>query len=253
MLSSALVAGFAAGLLCALLQYLLVEPDILLAERYESGELVHFQGVMSESSDHGPTHSHGTEPMPGMEMPAAEEPAGHHDHGAGGEETSPAKRQALTVLFAVLTYCGYGLVLLAGVQLAESMGQRIGKAEALLWGLAGFLAFQLMPALGLAPELPGTPAADLSDRQMWWAATAVATILGLWGLAYGKALWQRVVAVAVIAAPHLWGAPEVEGFGGVVPPELAASFSAHSLGVGLVTWAVLGLLTVTLWHSEPAR
>ena len=47
MLSSALVAGFAAGLLCALLQFLLVQPKILLAEGYESGELVHFQGIAS--------------------------------------------------------------------------------------------------------------------------------------------------------------------------------------------------------------
>jgi cobalt transporter subunit CbtA len=244
MVSSALFAGFAAGLLCALLQYLLVEPKILLAERYESGELVHFQGVPSETSSH--------DAMPGMTMPAAEAAGHDHDHGAG-EETSAAMRHLLTVLFTVLTYCGYGLVLIAGIQLAEGMGLTLGPAQGLLWGLAGFLAFQLMPALGLEPELPGTPAADLNARQIWWVATAVCTVIGLWFTAYGTALWQRALGIVVLVAPHVWGAPELEGFGGVVPPELASSFAARSLAVGLVTWAVLGGLTLKFWQQEPAK
>lgn len=237
MLSSALFAGFAAGLLCALLQYLLVEPKILLAERYESRELVHFQGVPAQSSDNS---------MPGMDMPDH-----HADQGAGAEDQSSAYRQGLTVLFAVLIYCGYGLVLLAGIQIAENLGIKIGRTEGLLWGLAGFACFQLMPALGLEPELPGTPAADLNARQYWWAATAICTLIGLWFMAYGTAIWQRVAGVAVLAAPHVWGAPELAHFGGVVPPELAASFAARSLAVGAITWMTLGGLVVAFWHSEP--
>lgn len=236
LLSSAMFAGFAAGLLCALLQYLLVEPDILLAERYESGELVHFQGVAVVHSD---------QDVAGMDMSA-------EDHSLDAGEASHIQRHALTVLFTVLTYCGYGLLLMAGVQLAEAVGIKIGQAQGLLWGLAGFLAFQMMPALGLAPELPGTPAADLGDRQVWWAATAAATIIGLWFVAYGAAWWQRAAGVLVLMAPHVWGAPKAEGFGGLVPPELAAAFAAHSLGVGMVTWMVLGALVVRLWQSEPA-
>jgi cobalt transporter subunit CbtA len=240
MLSSALFAGFVAGLLCALLQYLLVEPDILVAERYESGELVHFQGVAA--------HSHG---VAATDATAAEGAEHHYD--AAAAEASPARRHALTVLFAVLTYCGYGLVMLGGIQLAEQVGARLGTAQSLLWGLAGFLAFQMMPALGLAPELPGTPAADLTDRQIWWAATAIATIIGLWFLAYGSAIWQRVLGAGVLAGPHVWGAPKAAEYGGVVPPELSAAFAAHSLGVGLVTWMALGAMVVFFWHSEPAR
>jgi len=239
MLSSALFAGFVAGLLCALLQYLLVEPDILLAERYESGELVHFQGLGEHHHDATST-----------EAPAE---ATEHTHHHEASEASPAQRHALTVLFAVLTYCGYGLVLLGGIQLAEQSGITIGRAQALLWGLAGFMAFQMMPALGLAPELPGTPAADLTDRQIWWAATAIATIIGLWFMAYGTAVWQRIAGAGVLAAPHIWGAPEAPDFGGIVPPELSAAFAAHSLGVGMVTWMALGALVVFFWHSDPAK
>ena len=45
MLSSALIAGFAAGLIFALLQFVFLQPDIVLAEQYESGALTHFSGV----------------------------------------------------------------------------------------------------------------------------------------------------------------------------------------------------------------
>ena len=242
MLSSALIAGFAAGLLCALLQYFLVEPKILLAERYESGELVHFQG--------GPTPAEHAaamaQSMPGMDMPAADA----HEHGA--EEVESPYRNALTVLFAVLTYCGYGLVFLAIIQAAEVFGIRLSRTDGLLWGLAGFAAFQLMPALGLEPELPGTPAADLTARQLWWVATAICTLAGLGLMAYGGAMWRRVIGVVLLAVPHVWGAPELASFGGVVPPELAASFAARSLAVGMITWMTLGSLVVTFWQSEPA-
>jgi len=229
MLSSAVFAGFAAGLLCAVLQFLLVQPDIVLAERYESGELTHFFTAIAEA-DHN-----------------------HSETAAIAADGSPVMRSALTVLFAVLTYCGYGLILMAGINLAEQVGIRIGLAQGVLWGLAGFLSFQMMPALGLPPGLPGMAAADLSARQVWWAATAVATGAGLWFLCYGSALWQRIVGAGVLAVPHVWGAPQVAQFAGTVPPELAASFAANSLGVGLVTWAVLGGLLVTIWHGDPNK
>lgn len=239
MLSSALIAGFAAGLLCALLQYLLVEPQILLAERYESGELVHFQGSPSGSEQAAAM----AKSMPGMDMPA--------DH-AHDEADSGAWRHALTVFFAVLTYCGYGLVLMAGIQLAELVGVKLGLAQGILWGLAGFMAFQMMPALGLQPDLPGTPAADLNARQIWWAATAAATVAGLWFAAYGTALWQRAAGVVLLVAPHVWGAPSLADFAGVAPPELASAFAARTLAVGMITWMTLGGLLVTFWHSDPA-
>lgn len=246
MLSSALIAGLVAGLLCAVLQYLLVEPDILLAERYETGELTHVPAAAVPADGQIHTHSAAT---------ATEEPATQAATGAAasdGEGASPVSRLALTVLFTVLTYSGYGLILMGGIRLTESAGLTIGPSQALLWGLAGFMAFQMMPALGLAPELPGTPAADLEARQIWWFATVVSTGIGLWLIAYGRAMWQHVVGAGLLAAPHVAGAPETDGFGGVVPPELAASFAAHSLGLGLIIWVVLAWVLVTLWHHDPA-
>lgn len=245
-LSSGLVAGLAVGLLCALLQYLLLEPQILLAERYESGELVHFEGVAGGGST-GQSQDHATaEAGPGD---AASTTAGHGD--ASGAEPSATRRNGLTVLFAVLTYAGYGLLMAGGMALASQFGVRIGGAEAILWGLAGFLAFQMMPALGLEPELPGTPSADLTARQIWWAGTAIATVAGLALLAYGEGWLYRVLGVGLLALPHVVGAPGTEGFAGVAPPELASSFAARSLGIGLLTWTTLGLAVHGL--SQGAR
>jgi adenosylcobinamide kinase/adenosylcobinamide-phosphate guanylyltransferase len=49
----------------------------------------------------------------------------------------------------------------------------------MFWGLAGFAVFTLAPGLGLPPELPAMPAADLLARQVWWIGTAAATAIGL--------------------------------------------------------------------------
>lgn len=223
MLFSGLFAGFAVGFLVALLQYGFVEQKILLAERYESHELVHFAGASS----------------PVLDMSA-------HDQGTG-VAASPLLRHGWTVLFASLIYVGYALVMAAGCGLAAQFGRRVTLQEGLLWGLAGFAACQMAPAMGLQPDLPGTMAADLDARQWWWLACALATAGGLALIGYGKGL-MRVVGLVMLAAPHVIGAPELDGFTGVVPPELAASFAARSLGVGLVAWVTLGGTLAWLWN-----
>ena len=76
-----------------------------------------------------------------------------------------------------------------------------------MWGLAGFVVFTAAPGLGLPPELPGMPVADLTARQTWWIATAAATAGGLCLLAFRSAAWAAVLGLALIALPHLIGAP----------------------------------------------
>ena len=142
MLSSALIAGFAVGVLVALLQYGFLEKDILLAEDYESGAKVHFQGVTAPA------------------VVAA------HDMNAMAEaEVSSLARHALTVLFAGVTYVGYALLIVAAYAVAGQLGYPVPVQTGLLWGLAGFVVFQMAPAMGLQPDLPGTPSADLDARQ----------------------------------------------------------------------------------------
>jgi cobalt transporter subunit CbtA len=215
MVTSACVAGIAAGLLAALLHYAFVQKYILLGETYESGAAVHFDGVLAGGHDH--------------EAGSQEHDHAAHDHGAAGE-TSPLQRNGMTVLFFALLYAAYGLIMVAGFGLAQHFGQRISAREGVLWGIAGFVAIQLAPAIGLAPELPGTVGPDLTDRQVWWA-----------------------LAVLLLALPHLIGAPELDGFTGVAPPEVASAFAARSLAVGLVAWSLMGWLAGWMWDRDAVR
>lgn len=240
MLAGGVIAGFAAGLLAALLHFAFVQELILLGEQYETGALVHFETSAPAPAATG--HDH-----------AAGEAAADHDHAiaeAGGESTF--QRNALTVLFTTLIYAAYGILLVAGFAVAEQFGRTISSGEGLLWGLAGFAAFQLAPAMGLPPELPGSVAADLGARQLWWLGTVVATGGGLALLAYARTAVTAALGGALLAAPHVIGAPHLDQFYGVAPPEVAAEFAARVLGVGFAVWAVLGWLAGRLWSKTPA-
>lgn len=253
MLPSALFAGFAAGLLAALLQFVFVEKLILLAEDYETGARVHFAGVMSaDGHDHSATEAADPDTAPAAAEEAAPATDGHDHQHEAGEEASPLQRHALTVLFAALTYTGFALVLVAGFATAEMMGHRPDLKAGLLWGLAGFAAIQLAPAVGLEPELPGTMSAALENRQIWWAGTAIATGAGLAFLAFGRGVPAKIGGLVLLALPHVIGAPELEGFAGIAPPELASKFAARSLAVGLVAWLALGAIAAQLWTGKQA-
>lgn len=241
MLVGAVGAGAAAWLLAAVLHFAFVQEYILLGEQYESGAAVHFGGaaqvgdaVAAEDHDH-------------------EEAAEAHDDGAaGGEAPSDLTRNFWTVVFFGLVYVGYAMVLVAGFGLASAWGKVITARAGLLWGIAGFTAFQLAPAMGLPPELPGTVAADLADRQVWWWGTTIATGMGLASLAYGRGAIALALGVFLLGVPHAIGAPEIEGFAGVAPPEVAAAFSARVLGTALAVWALMGWVAGYLWSRETA-
>ncbi len=242
MVTSALLAGVAAGLLAALLHFAFVQSLILLGEQYETGVLTHFEAA-TEPDPAGHDHADPAQHADGQ---------AHAHDGHEGAGPSDLSRNALTVLFSSLVYVAYALILVAGLALAEQFGKRVSAREGLLWGLAGFAAFQLMPAMGLAPELPGTIAAELHLRQIWWWGTVAATATGLSLIGYGRGMLPIAIGVVLLAAPHIIGAPEAEKYWGVAPPELAAAFAARVLGVGLVVWAVLGWLAGYFWAGRTA-
>ena len=234
MFASALIAGCAAWLLAAVLHFAFVQKYILLGETYETGTAVHFMAKAPvNAADH--THEAGAEA---------------HAHDTG--EATALARNGWTVLFTGLIYVAYAMILVAGFGLARVYGIGVTAQTGLLWGIAGFVAFQLAPALGTPPELPGTPAADLGDRQIWWWFTVAATATGLALLAYGRGVAFVVLAGLLLAAPHVIGAPTLDGFGGVAPPEVAAFFAARVLGVGLAVWALMGWVAGYAWERDGA-
>ena len=221
LLTSAVFAGVAAGLIAALLQFVFVIPALLEGELFETGARVHFGANGSPESERG---------SPGL-----------------GTEWA---RHAMTVGFNVVTYVGFGFLLLAAMAFAELRGlTKVTPKQGLIWGLAGFIAIQLAPAIGLPPELPGTPAAEIGPRQMWWLGTLVASALGLWVIAFGRGV-VALSGVILLLGPHLIGAPHLDAFWGVAPPELSAEFVTLSLGAAAAGWTCLGFLCAWFWTKE---
>jgi cobalt transporter subunit CbtA len=179
------------------------------------------------------------------------EVADHSEHSADEATWSPedgVERTAYTVMANLVVGVGFGLLLVGAFVLAETAGRPIDTLRGLLWGLAGFLVFALVPSLGLAPELPGTTAAELMARQLWWIGTAAATALGLGLFAFGRPPWVKVLAVPVMVLPHLIGAPQASEHGGSVPAELAHGFVIASLATTGLFWIALGTTSGWLYR-----
>lgn len=222
-LTSALFAGAAAGLIVALLQLFFVQPVLLHAELYETGALVHFGG--------DPVSAHPE--LPGL----FDEPM----------------RNLLSVLFTMLTYTGYALVLVALMSQAERQGHVVTARHGIIWGIAGFVAFHFAPGFTLAPEVPGVAAADVGARQIWWVATVATAGIAMWLIAFGGNLVSYVVAALLLIAPHVIGAPEPDTFTGPVPTEIGALFAARAFGIGMAAWVLLGAFAAYFWQTESAR
>ena len=107
--------------------------------------------------------------------------------------------------------------------------------------MCGFLAATVAPGAGLAPELPGMPAGDLVSRQIWWVATIIATGAGIFLIATRRELRWLAAAVALIALPHIIGAPQPLTHETAVPAGLAASFAANTIAASAVLWSLIGL------------
>ena len=228
--AAALLAALCAGLVTAAIQHFRVTPIILHAETFE-GEGGHSHGPAAVSADH--THAEGTAEHSHDVVAATE---------AAPEEWAPQhgfERTAYTTLATVLAAAGFALVIGAVSMFANIP---VTFANGFLWGIAGFLTFSLAPAYGLAPELPGMPAADLAGRQLWWTATALATGAAILLLAKTRANWAFAVAVALVVAPHIIGAPASPDEPSAVPAHLATEFAAVTLGTSLVFWLLLGSL-----------
>lgn len=216
---TALLGGAIAGLVLAGIQQFTVVPMILEAETYET----------STSGNHGQSHNHGTE----------------QDHGGAWTPEDGAERSFYTFVTSMIAGIGFALLLAACFALQETV---VDWRRGILWGLGGFATFNLAPAIGLPPELPGAAAADLESRQLWWVLTAVLTAGGLLMLVFvsGAVRW---FGVALIAFPHLLGAPQPDSSaGGLASAELETSFIYVSLISGAIFWVVLGAVTAHLYR-----
>ena len=214
--------GLLAALLLTLLQSFWVAPLILEAETYE------------HSAPAVQTHEH------------AEGAAGHtHDAEAWSPEDG-WQRVLSTTGGNLVVAVGFALML-AALYTLRAPGR---TSEGVLWGLAGFAVFCLAPTLGLPPELPGTAAADLAQRQTWWVGTAASTAVGLALIVFGKNGLLKVMGVAILVVPHVIGAPQPDVHESLAPEALASQFKIASLLTNALFWVALGLISAWLFRRK---
>ena len=215
----AAIAGVLAGLGMTVAQQLTTVPHILQAEVYEG------EGATA-------AHDHGD---------AAARVAAHaHEHGDEGWQPADGfERTAFTLLANIVTGVGFALLLIAASELAGGIA---GWRQGVFWGLAGFAVFTLAPGLGLPPELPAMPAAELGARQLWWVATVLSAAGALALIFYGRTPLAIVAAIALLVAPHLVGAPEPVSYDTPIPEGLHHSFVVAVVLTALLFWVLLGAL-----------
>lgn len=236
-LLAAILAGLAAGIVLGVIQHVRLTPLIIAAERYEAASAAAHSHADSAASEPAPLEpdaaAQGQAPAP-----EAAAPGGHEHHADAWAPGDGWERTAYTTLTAMLTAAGFALVLTG---LSFLTGLPITRGNGLVWGVCGFIAVALAPAAGLPPELPGTEAAGLFVRQVWWVGTIVCTGFAIWLAVTARQWWHLPAAAALAVFPHVMGAPRVPPEDTPLPAALAAEFVSSSLAASLVMWLLLGL------------
>ena len=210
-------SGLLAALLLTLLQSFWVAPLILQAETFENAPVA--------------TQAHEHEHAPG---------AAAHSHDAQAWEPEDGWQRVLSTTGANLVVAVGFALLLAGLYTLRAPTR---TAQGLLWGLAGYATFVLAPTLGLPPELPGTAAADLAQRQVWWIGTAASTAAGIALIVFGRNWLLKILGIAILAVPHVIGAPQPQVHSMLAPEALEAQFKIASQLTNIAFWLALGLIS----------
>jgi cobalt transporter subunit CbtA len=212
---AALCAGLLSGIFLTVAHQIGTVPVILKAEVYE-------RATEQAKANH-------------MAGPQA------HEHAAATwEPENGIERTAYTLLADVLTGIGFALLVTAGLTVR---GSAPTWRKGVFWGLAGFAAFTIAPSVGLPPELPGTDAAPLAERQLWWLAVVVSTSSALALLAFTRRLAWAVFAAILIVLPHLAGPPQPLDHVALTSEALRHQFVDAVMVVSFLFWLVLGAST----------
>ena len=215
--------GLLAALLLTLLQSFWVAPLILQAESFEKAPAA--TQMPHEHAAGAAAHSHDTEAW---------------------EPEDGWQRVLSTTGGNLVVAVGFALML-AGLYTLRAPTR---TAQGLLWGLAGYATFVLAPTLGLPPELPGTAAAELTLRQTWWIGTAASTAVGIALIVFGRSWLLKVLGVAILAVPHLIGAPHPQVHSMLAPEALEAQFKIASQLTNVAFWLALGLISAWLFRRN---
>ena len=212
-ITTAALTGLLAGILLTVIQQMDVIPTILEAETYEQSAETMPSGILAEAS---------------------------HAHTEEQEEWQPEDGIERTLLTGFSNIClAFSFAMLLAVAM-HLYGKSSNWRSGLLWGLAGYVVFVVAPILGLPPELPGTEAAALHDRQIWWLMTVLATTTGLSLLVFVNNGFLKLLGGVILVVPHLMGAPQPEVHSSLAPSDLIHSFIYATVIANAVFWLSLG-------------
>jgi cobalt transporter subunit CbtA len=221
---SACLAGLGAGIVLTLAQQPTVAPIILEAETYESAA------------------------APTQASTATTAPADVHESSAWAPGDG-LERTFWSLVSNVGVAIGFALLLCAVYTLLPN----ITPARGMLWGLAGFVVFFANPGIGLHPEIPGTVAADLFNRQLWWSFAAICSAAAVALIAWRRVAWTWGAAAALLVLPHLIGAPQPDVHGSLAPQALAQQFIWATTLVNAVFWLALGGISALAFRRFAAQ
>lgn len=224
--SAALWAGILAGLLLTAVQRVQIVPILLKAEAYEE------QAAEVASA----SHAHASAEHEHEHAQAVAESGHHHDADAWKPENG-WERTFYTAVSNVSLAVGFALLLGAAICFRGGVS---GWRSGLLWGLAGYAVFFVAPSLGLPPDVPGTEAARLPDRQLWWLMTVLASGAGLSLLIFSRSGVGRIAGGALLVVPHLISAPQPHIHSSTAPVELAHAFIYATILANAVFWLAMG-------------
>ncbi len=201
---AAIAVGVITGIVYGLFQQTQINPIIYGAEEYEV-------------TDAPLAHSHNTDAAANVEAQEPEEAWSPEDG---------AQRITSTMVANITIAIAYALVMISLMALhdAKSNKPKISAKQGAVWGIAALIALFIAPALfGLHPEVPGTVAAELINRQQWWMFCAGISVTGI-AVLYYSANKFKFIGIILLAAPHIVGAPlpESHGFANTAPEAVSA-------------------------------
>jgi len=222
------LVGLFVGLVMTGLQFVMTAPIILEAETYEGDGHTHVgqTGVGEETS----TKSGGLLDRLYQNF---------YDFQHAESEWGPAagwQRSGSTLVANIVVAIAFSLLLVA----VFSLRPGVQWTEGVLWGLGGYAAFFVLPAIGLPPEIPGNFAADPVSRQGWWLLTVTCSGVGLAMIVLHKQWAWKIAGAVLVVVPHVIGAPPPEVHGGTAPAALADTFIWRAAIVNAVFWLLLG-------------
>lgn len=230
---ASVLVGAVAGTAITAVQFVGTSRLIAQAEAYEKAGGGHHHSETASSNG----------------VATADDATGHEE--GGWEPSDGVERTGFTLAANILTAIGYSLVI---ISLIAMRGKPVTWRGGLAWGVAAFACVMLAPMLGLPPELPGTPSAPLDDRQLWWVATALCTAAAIALAVFNRKPWALVAALAIVAAPHLLGAPAApEGAHALAPEALERKFVATAVVTSLLLWSLIGSLGATVFNRMESR